>query len=104
MTSIPNKPEPAWLLARTDQVLAEMRENLTADRLAGFKAVLIPLFDPGPGLDEAEAERWDRTCDNCGTYCPDGTSFYVGQSQREMHGKSVILMFGSCGQCIGLPA
>jgi hypothetical protein len=102
--SIPQYKEPAWLLAKTDQKLADMRDNLTADRLAGFKAVLIPLFDPAPGVDDTGGGRWDRTCDNCGKYCPDGTPYFVGQTKREMHGKSVFLTFGACSECIGISA
>ncbi len=95
--------EPSWLTAKVDQ-----RVQLLGD-VVPLKVHVIPglimltLSEPPEDASQAEADRWERTCDNCGTYCPDETLFYTGVCQREKDGKQVLVAFGSCPRCKDLP-
>jgi hypothetical protein len=90
--------EPAWVTALADQRVAEIAARTTPALLATYAVVLSPLVDMPDGAD---VDRWERTCDNCGTFVPEGPTFNAGMVQREAHGKQVILSYGACDPCLG---
>ena len=122
----PFKP-PAWLTAKVDQRLALMEEAIgdVVDEsvemfhaLTGFKPsadvdmiakmmqgniMMTPLSEPDEGSSVEEIRRWERSCDNCETFVPDGELFFTGQLVREFHGQQVILVFGVCPACKDAP-
>ena len=91
--------EPAWLVAMIDQRLALMEDHIgnTADVPANV--VMTPLSEPEHEMGSEEFERWDRTCDHCGRYCPEPEQFYTGHSVRVRGQVQVIFNFGVCPTC-----
>jgi hypothetical protein len=94
--------EPAWLTAKVDQRLAFMLQEM-GGKLPniGQNVVLTLLTEYGEGATQEEKDRWERTCDNCGLFCPGATTFYTGQVARYHMGKRVEFTFGSCPKCVG---
>jgi hypothetical protein len=97
--------EPAWLRAAVDQRLALMVQTMGGKLPSNVANVIVtPLTEPpegaayGPGT---EAERWERSCDNCDAYCGDEDKFYFGQATRFRDGMRVEFTFGACANCIG---
>lgn len=95
------KQEPAWLIAKVDQRLAQMSQAMDTPEgrfaLSLTDIVLTPLAEPPEGATPLEFERWDKTCDNCGKHCP--TSLYTGHVMRLHLGTRVNLTFGVCPEC-----
>lgn len=98
---------PSWLLAKLDQRVARIEEAAGAGINAFSKAghepvVMTPLTEPddfGVSMD-----AWERTCDNCGVHTPEGQEFYTGNAPRKLKGgQLIILTFGMCAKCKGLP-
>lgn len=90
---------PAWLAAKVDQLIARVEHQIPPEAYAGA-LVMLPLAEPEPGVD---FDRWDRTCDNCGTYVP-GDGFFSISSQRHLsNGTPVIITAGTCRRCKELP-
>jgi len=118
---------PAWLIAAVDQRLALMEEAIgetVAEGIEMFHALtgyrpgedvdvvskvmagdimMTPLTEPREGASKEELDRWERSCDNCGTWCPDGQLFFTGQMVRDFHGSQVIIIFGMCPLCKDTP-
>lgn len=95
---------PAWVMHMIDQRLALMEHMLPADTVAGFGVIMTTLTEPGEGADEEAYDRWERTCDNCGTYCPDDVAFFTGQliTTLDSIDAKVIVTFGACERCKSL--
>ena len=88
--------EPAWLTAKADQRLA-MMIDATGDNFPQDAIVTTPLTEPEPGQ---EWEQWDRGCDNCGVYVPEGQLLWTGHVLRiTPKGSRVIINFGACAAC-----
>lgn len=97
--------EPPWLIAMVDQKLALMEDVLGAaldaqrdDVVADYAVIISPLAEPEEGASAQEMARWERTCDNCATFCP-GLNFWTGHVVRDFHGRQVIFTFGACSKC-----
>lgn len=92
---------PVWLGAKVDQRLALMDEAIP-DRP---KDAIIAMFlaEPDPSATKEESDRWDRSCDNCGTYCPEGEAFYTGTLRLNHRNQRVIVTLGVCSACRDLP-
>lgn len=89
--------EPAWLAAKIDQRVAFLRTHGVGPEVdADF--VMTPLTEP-EGEGGAAMDRWERTCDNCGAYCPDPIPFWTGSAARDIGTVQVIIMFGTCKGC-----
>lgn len=90
--------EPAWLTAAADQRVAFMAETLGPGVafLKGYNVVVTPLTEPDPGC---QTQQWDKTCDNCGRYCPDG--LVANSVQRDLNGVKIQVVFGACSRCMG---
>lgn len=99
--------EPPWLSAAVDQRIAFMRDKMGELGWAMIRKqlalLMTPLTEPDEGSSPEEIARWERTCDNCGAFVPDGELFYTGQLVREFHGEQVILIFGVCPVCKEAP-
>lgn len=92
------EPEPAWLVAALDQKVALIQEQMSPFDLPA-PIVLTHLSEPeDTGISAAE---WERTCDNCGAYCPPGAGFYLGQAVRYLGSTQVLISYGSCPTCVG---
>ena len=93
--------EPPWLTAMIDQRMALMEQELgpAVDGLQSYGVVLTLLTEPPEGSSHAVAERWERSCDRCGLYCPDDAEFYTGHATRELGGAKVMVAFGMCPAC-----
>ena len=99
-TVVAEQREPAWLVAKVDQRLALMQQATGGPGLFELDdktVVLLTLTEPGPGATPADFERWDKTCDNCGHYCP--SSLYTGHVTREWGKIQAIITFGVCPSC-----
>lgn len=96
--------EPGWLTAAADQRLALMQETVPPEVLAeDAPIVMAMLTEPSDDLDRQERERWERTCDNCGAYTPEGQVFYTGHVTRYLFGAPVMITYGACFRCSGKP-
>lgn len=97
--------EPPWLIAKADQRIAFMKDQLGEIGMAlmrkqshGF--IMTPLTEPAEDATPMEMKRWEHSCDNCGTYCPD--TMWTGAVQRELSfGIRVTITFGACPRCAG---
>lgn len=90
---------PAWLSAAVDQLLARMQSEVPPAAFAGYNVVMTPLTEPPEGASDAVIERYERTCDNCGAYCPDTVPFYTGAVRRTLGSTPVEVTFGACERC-----
>jgi len=92
--------EPAWVTFLADQRLARILYALGGHLPPPdqYEVVMNPLTEPD---EDTDWERWERTCDNCGTFCPEGEDFYAGVTSREHEGQQVIFTFGACAACAG---
>lgn len=95
--------EPTWLTAKIDQHMARLDASNFNPKDAQGAIVTMLLTEPPDGADKAQIDRWERSCDNCGTYCEPGSSFYTGHTFRDWHGIQVIINFGTCPTCKDLP-
>jgi len=95
------QPEPTWLRASIDQRLALMEQHMGNAADVPANVVMTPLTEPEENATDHDREVWERTCDNCGAYCPD--EFYTGHSVRMRGNVQVIFMFGVCPSCKELP-
>ena len=99
----PEKSEPAWMSAAVDQRLALMAEGIPAPAaggLDGYTVITTPLTEPPEGerATKQDSERWDHSCDNCGVLVRAG--MVTGYVERELHGRKVMIFFGSCPDCM----
>jgi len=94
-------PEPAWLTAKVDARIAEIRKGGAFDLAESVQPIVMTFLDEGsPHMTDEERERWERTCDNCERYCPEGgMAFYTGHVLRMEEGRQVILAYGVCDDC-----
>jgi hypothetical protein len=93
---------PAWI-----EPMVEARMGLIDEAFHGrvpdaYPLILMPLTEPAEGATTADFDRWERTCDNCGTYCDDSTDFYTGNVTRDYAGVQIIMTFGACSTCAGV--
>lgn len=89
---------PVWLVAMADARVAFMLDQMGGVP-AGYPFVLTPLTEPPLDHTEEQRERWERSCDNCGTYCPDGTDFLTGLIGRDIGDTRIEITFGACPEC-----
>ena len=95
-----NLPEPAWLTAKVDQRLAEIKEPMLAAANVSEPTIIATyLAEPDHEPSPDEIDLWERTCDRCDTYIPDDGEFYTGHVVREVEGRQVMLTFGVCAPC-----
>jgi hypothetical protein len=97
---------PAWVVAKVDQRLALMADMLSrfgnpAPALAEYGLMMTPLSEPDEGATPDEYKIWDRSCDNCGRYCPG--DFFTGSVTRTKWGTQIVFTFGTCPECKELP-
>jgi hypothetical protein len=98
--------EPPWLIAQIDQRIADIKtEMLDAAASADAPFVMTFLNEPDPGATAEEQDRWERSCDHCGRYCPeDGpVDFYTGHAVRTVEDRQVLIAFGICDVCKNNP-
>jgi hypothetical protein len=89
---------PGWLTAKVDQRIAELAPVIAAQQQNTPSMVMTPLTEPPEDTQESY-DRWDRSCDNCGAYCPDDVKFYSGSYSRLVGGVQVMVSFGVCDNC-----
>lgn len=92
---------PSWITQKVDQHIARVRDTLGGQTEYGV--VLTTLTEPPEDADQATIDRWERSCDNCGAHCPDGTPFYTVQVSEMVDGTQMIVAFGACETCKDLP-
>lgn len=91
---------PPWLRALVDQRLAAVRNTLGNRWSIGQPPVIMtPATEPREGATEEEFNRWDRTCDSCGTYVPPPGKFFTGHHATEWKKFQIIVSFGVCEDC-----
>lgn len=99
--------EPPWLSSKVDQRFALLRHRVDTDEVDADTLVMVMLTEPPEGSSLLTKARWERSCDNCGTYCPpqesadESTNFYVGHCVRRLYGAPVAFVFGTCARCRG---
>lgn len=82
------------------QAMADQRVALLHDVIPEglpHTVVMTPLTERPRHMDR---ERWERTCDNCGVYVPEGRDFYTGTTTDMLKGRQVIIGFGLCRTCV----
>lgn len=90
---------PAWLRAQLDQLLAHLADAMPPGPIAA-DIVMVMLSEPPEGSSQAEIERWERSCDNCGHWCAPGEDLMMGMSMEQLpNGIPVQVSFGACRQC-----
>jgi Pyruvate/2-oxoacid:ferredoxin oxidoreductase delta subunit len=94
-------PEPPWLTAKIDQRISVIRAGGAFDIASEQQPIIATFLDEGDHeMTEKERVKWERTCDNCGRYCPDGgMAFYTGHAGRIVNGRQVLLAYGVCDDC-----
>ena len=91
--------EPAWLVALIDQRLALVEDKL-GEVPAVTHMVMTPLTEPREDATQREYDEWDRTCDSCRKFQPNGKNFYTGHIVRQLKsGLMVYMTFGVCESC-----
>ena len=93
--------EAPWLQAKVDQRLALMKTMLGTTgtvKMMGPTVVMSPLTEPPENATNAEFEKWDTSCDNCGRHDPIG--FQCGHVQRQWEGLNVLITVGVCDNCV----
>lgn len=91
--------EPAWFTHKVDQLLAKIN-HLAPALPPGMDALMAMLEEPREDATPEEHERWQRSCSNCGAYCPDPVPYYVGHIMRKHKtGTPVAIIFGTCLSC-----
>lgn len=95
---------PPWLVEMVENRLTLMVQHgaLELARESGAPFVMTFLDEGEPEMTDEERERWERTCDHCGTYIPDDGEFYTGHFKRVIDGIQVLMAFGICGTCKNL--
>lgn len=98
------EPEPPWLLAKADQRIAFMKEQMGTIGMALLRKqsafIMTPLTEPAEHATPLEMKRWEHTCDNCGAYVPD--TMWTGTTVRYLDfGIKVTITFGACPRCAG---
>ena len=95
--------EPPWLIAKVDRRIAEIRDGGAFEIAGDNKPIIATFLDEGDHeMTAEEHEKWERTCDGCGQYCPtgeDGINFYTGHTGRIINGRQVLLTYGVCENC-----
>ena len=92
--------EPAWLTAKADQRVALMKEAIGDLLQPGMDMIFTMLTEPDDDASVGDYDKWDRTCDNCGTYVPPKVAgFFTGQVMREINSVPVMVHFGCCKRC-----
>ena len=96
MAEYVERSEPAWLSAKVDQRIAFMLEK-TGGNFPPEAILATPLTEPEDGQD---FDKWDRSCDNCGRYVPEGEPFHSGTCVRFIEaGNRALISFGACDTC-----
>jgi len=92
-------PEPPWLTAKVDQLLARVTETVVDPALVfgSMNLVMMQLTEPREGATQEEIDRWDQTCDCCGAYVPN--ELFTGTVTRYLDTVQVIIGFGVCASC-----
>lgn len=97
--NVEHTQEPAWLSAKIDQRIAFMLDK-SGGQFPEGAVIATPLAEPAEGSSKEEQERWERSCDHCGIYVPEGESFFTGQSVRILRsGHQALIFFGICKNC-----
>jgi hypothetical protein len=91
--------EPSWLTEKIDRRLALMESHIGNAADVPANLVMTPLTEPLEHATKEEFERWERTCDHCGTYCSAADPFYTGHSVRMRGEVQVVFVFGVCASC-----
>lgn len=93
--------EPPWLLAKIDQRVAAFKAEISAKKavnISDYDTLVMPLTEPPEGATRQRIQMWERTCDNCGRFCPGGLN--AGHAHREWDGLPVLVFFGACNTCL----
>lgn len=91
---------PAWLLQKVDQRLAALKEHFgELWQLDQYQLLVSPLVEPDRELSPLEQELEERTCDNCGAFCPLSIPFFSGVYSFMVGNKQVLFSYGTCERC-----
>lgn len=89
--------EPAWLVAMLDQRIALVLDKFAdqMDILRNMDMCMLTLTEPP---EHETIERWERTCDRCGTYVP-GEGLMLGSALRTAQGIRFVVTLACCEPC-----
>lgn len=92
---------PAWLIEAVTERMAKDQAVL-ANAMAATQSNIVMVFlsEPAEDTPPEERERWERTCDNCGRYCPDEEQFFTGLVHMPLGNGHVEVTFGACPDCL----
>lgn len=94
--------EPPWLTAKVDRRLAELKAGGAFEIAIDQAPIIMTYLDEGDAKMSPQArQQWERTCDNCGRYCPEvgGMAFYTGHAMRLVDQRQVLMTYGVCDDC-----
>ena len=95
----PHEPS-TWLADRISDLTRRLDQGRT--RAISTGVFLLAELSERPAGRRAR-QRWDRTCDRCGTYVPAGGDFYMAAFEAQpLHGARLVVAFGLCEQCAAL--
>jgi hypothetical protein len=89
----------AWMRQKVRERLVQARPVLRAESPRGWAVVILMLTEPDEDASDEERERWELSCDRCGTYCPPPSDFFTGQVTVVERGHRVAITFGMCRAC-----
>lgn len=90
-----------WVVPMVNAFMAEHQVELAnAMKATSSNIVVTFLNEPADSATPEEREKWERTCDNCGRYCPDDEQFYSAMALRPLLNGRVEITFGSCLGCV----
>lgn len=91
-------PNPPWLVAKADQRVASVEHLLPLVPVDAH--VLMALTEPPENCTPEQYRTWDRSCDCCGVYVPDGENLWTGHALFTMPaGHKIRFTFGICDMC-----
>lgn len=91
---------PAKLVAMIDQRVAFIKEQTKDVGFGLANTIVSALTEPDENASDLDYERWERTCDMCGTYVPPEASFYNGAVLRPLRmDVDLTLFYSVCPVC-----
>ena len=100
---IRNEDLPPWAIAAIDQRVELLGAIIPFAKKGEVDSVITPLTEPPEDASKEQYEKWDRACDNCGRFVPEGEQLMTGHCSLVRNGVKIIVTFGACQTCMKLP-
>lgn len=102
MASSVQEHEPAWLTAKVDQRIAEVREHLAGLANADlFDVIMIQLTELDDTATAWQRQHWEFACDNCREFHP--RDLRCSRYEKVIGDQTFVVCFGACPACWDAP-